>query len=52
MPPHMRRPEMKQIFDENIRLYAVLALALIGAQGVLLQMLTSALMRGIGRILR
>lgn len=40
---------LKQVFDENKNLYAILALALIIVQGVLLEMLTSALLQLIRR---
>ena len=40
---------LKQVFDENKNLYAILALALIIVQGVLLEMLTSALLQVIRR---
>jgi len=36
---------VKQVFDENKALYAILALALILVQGYLLEILTSALLR-------
>jgi hypothetical protein len=40
---------LKQVFVENKTLYAILALALIVVQGVLLEMLTSAIFRVIQR---
>lgn len=40
---------VKQVFDENKALYAILALALILVQGVLLEMLTTALLKLIRR---
>ncbi len=43
---------LKQVFDENKNLYAILALALIIVQGVLLEMLTSALLQVIRRDVR
>ena len=43
---------VKQVFDENKSLYAVVALTLIVVQGVFLEMLTSALMNLIRRRVR
>ena len=40
---------VKQVFDENKTLYAIAALTLIIMQGVLLEILTSALMKVIRR---
>ena len=40
---------VKHVFDENKVLYAILALALILVQGVLLEMLTTALLKLIRR---
>ncbi len=43
---------VKEVFDGNKILYAILALGLITVQGVLLEMLTSALLRVIRRKVR
>ncbi len=43
---------LKQVFDENKTLYAVVALGLIVVQGVFLEMLTSAMMKVIRRRVR
>lgn len=43
---------LKQVFDENKNLYAILALALITVQGIFLEMLTSALLNLIRRKVR
>ena len=43
---------LKHVFDENKALYAILALALILVQGVLLEMLTTALLKLIQRKMR
>jgi hypothetical protein len=40
---------LKQVFVENKTLYAILALGLIVVQGVLLEMLTSAIFRVVRR---
>jgi hypothetical protein len=40
---------LKHVFDGNRTLYAILALGLIGAQGFLLEILTSTLLRVIQR---
>jgi hypothetical protein len=40
---------LKYIFDSNRTLYAILALVLISAQGFLLEIVTSALLRVIRR---
>lgn len=49
---HFLGDRLKQVFDEDKILYAILALALIIAQGILLEMLTSALLRVIRRKVR
>ena len=43
---------LKQVFVENKTLYAILALGLIVVQGVLLEMLTSAIFRVVRRKVR
>ncbi len=40
---------VKHVFDENKALYAILALTLILVQGILLEMLTTALLKLIQR---
>jgi len=40
---HFLEGRLKEVFDDNKVLYAILALALIGVQGLVLEMLTSAL---------
>ncbi len=49
---HFLGDRVKQVFDENIILYAILALALIIVQGVLLEIVSSALVRVIRRKVR
>ncbi len=40
---------IKEVFDDNKALYALLAVALIGVQGIVLEMVTSALFGTIRR---
>ena len=49
---HLLGDWLKQVFDENKAIYAIVALALITVQGVFLEMLTSALLNVIRRRVR
>ncbi|MRR33330.1 hypothetical protein EG829_01345 [bacterium] len=49
---HFLDDSLKKVFDANKTLYAFLALALIIVQGVLLEMMTSALLKVIQRKLK
>ncbi len=47
---HLVGPEIKQVFDDNKILYAILAVALISIQGVVLERMTTLLLRVIRRL--
>ncbi|WP_298431569.1 hypothetical protein [Geobacter sp.] len=49
---HLLGEWLKQVFDENKNIYALVALALIIVQGVTLEVVTSALLRVIRRKVR